>query len=176
MNRFFCLFLAAAAAASLTACSGPETDGNYGAAQAGETYTGTVTEISLEHIMISTENGEVQIPYTDDTEFSGFGGMGGGFRRPDGGGNPADMGENANTGEEGISDLESPPDQPGGADPPSGQDSGNTIQDIVGTQPQSSSFEDVSLNDEVTVAVGDDGAAETITLTEAAVQDETRQG
>ena len=53
MNRFFCLFLAAA---SLTACSGPETDGSYGAAQAGETYTGTVTEISLEHIMISTEN------------------------------------------------------------------------------------------------------------------------
>ena len=45
---------------------------------------------------------------------------------------------------------------------------GDAIQDIENVPQTSSSIEDVSLNDEVTVQIGDDGTAEAITLSSSA--------
>ncbi len=189
-------------------------------AEAGETYTGTVTEISLEHLVLSTDDGSVTILYTEDTEFSGFSDMGGmamGAGQMGGGEAPSDMGEmpgepgggmdasgqdsfqditdsesaadsvdeESSAEVEGLSaeveessaeaeessaemegsseDMAEPPTDAG--EIPAGQDGEDgSVQEFEDMGQQASSVEDVSLNDEVTVVVGDDGTAESVTL------------
>lgn len=60
-----------------TVTTAEETNAGNTAAQAGATYTGTVTEVSAASITVDTEaDGEVTIPLSDSTTFV-RGGMGG---------------------------------------------------------------------------------------------------
>lgn len=188
MKRRLSVILALGLALSMTACTGTaESEESTAAnAEAGQTYTGTITEITLEHLVLSTEDGSVKILYSEDTEFSGFGGMGG---QAMGGGGPSDMGDapaepgdgmdsfgqdsfqditgNENTEESTEEDLPEDMEEPpaDGSTLSGGQDSENVVPQEPGDmEQQSTSVEDVSLNDEVTVIVGDDGTAESVTL------------
>lgn len=185
MKRAFSAIITAALLLPLASCAGTVDEDVATPAEAGATYTGTVIEIGLEHIVITTDDGEVLVPYSEDTEFSGFArnmaGMGnapgqpaGGNAPPDMGGAPADAGN-----ENGFTDLETPPDAAEGEFPsgendmtppegmgemPAGMDNGDTFEDLDRPEQAASSYEDISLNNTVTVVVGSDGTAETITL------------
>ncbi len=173
MRRKISLIITAAMLASLTACSGTQ-DSSTTSAETGETYTGTVTEISLEHIVISTDDGDVTIPYSEDTEFSGFSrGMGGAAGQPgEGGETPPDMEGTADSDEESESDAQnteeveesSEAEQETAPEESSEAEQGASSDEPAEMGQQESSYEEVSLNDEVTVVVGDDGTAESITM------------
>ena len=203
MNRTF-IFLAVLATLSLTACSTTQSSSSYLSAEAGSTYTGTISALNLENIVLSTTDGEIQIPYTSETVFSGFEGSGGmngrnpGSRQEPGGGQTppseeaeaeADSAGGENSTSSGIDDsIAQSPDErvtPDGGQTQTNsapEDSGNfdseaddnavsdgdAIQGIENVPQTSSSIEDVSLNDEVTVQIGDDGTAEAITLSSSA--------
>ena len=68
MNRTF-IFPAVLATLSLTASSSTQSSSSYLSAEAGSTYTGTISALSLENIVLSTTDGEIQIPYTSETVF-----------------------------------------------------------------------------------------------------------
>ncbi len=186
MKKRLSFVLAAALTLSMTACGSTEGGDVSSTTETGQTYTGTVTEISLEHLVLSTDDGDVTILYSEDTEFSGFssgmGNMGGGAGQPgdmenmDGEapempGNGADAsgqgefqditdGESGESGTDGeMPEDAEEPELP--AEMGNGEDGG---QEPDGMEQQTSSYEDVSLNDEVTVVVGDDGIAESVTL------------
>lgn len=106
---------------SMTACSSSTSS----TAEAGETYTGTVIELTLEHLVLSTEDGNITIPYSEDTEFVNFSSMGGGMAGADqpGGGFGGDtsseidnLGEapDASDDSAAASDQDTPPDLPDG--------------------------------------------------------------
>ncbi len=200
MKRVIPFLTSMALLLSMTACSNSKSS----TAEPGETYTGTVIELSLEHLVLSTEDGNITIPYSEDTEFVNFSSMGGmaGAGQPGGGfdvGSSSDIDDLSEGSSEpdssmADSDLETPPEMPDGESAegsergslPEGMEGGSLPEEIgdgslpegaeepsdnqaadggmQDLQQQSSSYEDVSLNDEVTVVVGDDGIAETVTL------------
>lgn len=157
MKRLLGLLTTAALVVSLAACTGTGEEDTTATAEAGETYTGTVTEMGLDHLTLATEEGEIRIPYTEDTEFVGFGGMAG---QPGGlgGGTPPEMGGAPAEPEVGGAAPENV------GEPPAGPDNSGGSPAMGGPGQQASSYEDVSLNNEVTAVVGRDGIAETITL------------
>lgn len=176
MKRAFSAIITLALLLSLASCAGTVDEDVATPAEAGATYTGTVIEIGLEHIVIATDDGEVLVPYSEDTEFAGFArnmaGMGN--APPDMGGAPTDAGN-----ENGFTDLEIPSDAAEGEFPsgendmtppegmgemPAGMDNGDTFEDLDRPEQAASSYEDISLNNTVTVVVGSDGTAEMITL------------
>lgn len=79
MKKFICGTMAAVMAFSMTGCNmgqsdtvttAEETNAENTAAQAGATYTGTVTEVSATSITVETgTDGEVSIPLSDSTTF-----------------------------------------------------------------------------------------------------------
>ncbi len=79
--------------------------------------------------------------------------------------------EAAATGDGGQTQTNSAPEDSGNFDSEADDNAvsdGDAIQDIENVPQTSSSIEDVSLNDEVTVQIGDDGTAEAITLSSSA--------
>mgnify|MGYP004732610863 CR=1 FL=1 len=96
MKKFICGTMAAVIALSITGCNmgqsntvtkAEETNAENTAAQAGATYTGTVTEVSAASITVETgTDGEVSIPLSDSTTFirDGMGGPGGKHSDPAG--------------------------------------------------------------------------------------------
>ena len=120
MKKRMSILMALALAVSVTACSSQTSSDTNTAAEetaeaseeetseaaeaaAGETYTGTVAAISGDSITVTTEDGDVAIPLSSETEFSmsmGEGGDMGGA--PDGaGGEPGEMGEGGGPGGDG---------------------------------------------------------------------------
>ena len=146
-----------------------ETD-SYLSAQADKTYTGTVIELNLEHIVISAGEGNIRIPYTEDTQISGFGGMDG-MRQPGGMSSKDEMQQSG--GINGMDEMQ----QPGGMPPEDAEGdtaSQNTESKAAPEPPENemknhssdstgAGIEEISLKDEVTVVVGDDGTASSIT-------------
>lgn len=172
MKRILSSALTATMVVSLSACT---TEG-----KAGKTYTGTITELTTEHIVVSTDDGTVQIPYSEDTEISGFSGMGamGGMQQPgdtQSGGAPSGdtPSGDASSGDEQTSDEQAsdeqsentesgtPPELPEGES--ASENGGEAPSDTEGGSQQTSTIEDVTLNSEVSVVVGDDGTAASIT-------------
>lgn len=161
--------LAAALVISVTACTATtEEETSVNEAVAGETYTGTVAEIGKDYMVITTEIGDVRIALSENTEYVRAGGMGGGAE----GEVPADQpdrteGEapaNQPDGAEG----EAPADLPDGAE---GEVPADLPDGTEGEAPemgnpglQTLTYSDIALGDEVTVVVGEDGTAETVTL------------
>ena len=150
---------------SLSAC------GDSADSLAGQTLTGTVSAISADELSLDTEDaGAVTIPLSDDTVFErARGGVGG--QMP--GGAPAD-GENPPDMPDGAAEGETPPDAPdgatGGETPPDAPNGGEMPADLPdGTAPdgmaqEALTYEDVAVGDAVTVVVGEDGIADSVTL------------
>ena len=145
---------------SLSAC------GDSADSLAGQTLTGTVSAISADELSLDTEDaGAVTIPLSDDTVFErARGGMGG--QMP--GGAPAD-GENPPDMPDGAAGGETPPDAPNGtADgeiPPDAPNGGEMPDDLPdGMAQEALTYEDVAVGDAVTVVVGEDGIADSVTL------------
>ena len=150
---------------SLSAC------GDSADSLAGQTLTGTVSAISADELSLDTEDaGAVTIPLSDDTVFErARGGMGGQML----GGAPAD-GENPPDMPDGAAEGETPPDAPdgatGGETPPDAPNGGEMPADLPdGAAPDSMAqealtYEDVAVGDAVTVVVGEDGIADSVTL------------
>ena len=150
---------------SLSAC------GDSADSLAGQTLTGTVSAISADELSLDTEDaGAVTIPLSDDTVFErARGGMGG--QMP--GGAPAD-GENPPDMPDGAADGETPPDAPdgatGGETPPDAPNGGEMPADLPdgaapdGMAQEALTYEDVAVGDAVTVVVGEDGIADSVTL------------
>ena len=145
---------------SLSAC------GDSADSLAGQTLTGTVSAISADELSLDTEDaGAVTIPLSDDTVFErARGGMGG--QMP--GGAPAD-GENPPDMPDGAAEGETPPDAPdgatGGETPPDAPNGGEMPADLPdGMAQEALTYEDVAVGDAVTVVVGEDGIADSVTL------------
>ena len=150
---------------SLSAC------GDSADSLAGQTLTGTVSAISADELSLDTEDaGAVTIPLSDDTVFErARGGMGG--QMP--GGAPAD-GENPPDMPDGAAEGETPPDAPdgaaGGEMPPDAPNGGEMPADLPdgaapdGMAQEALTYEDVAVGDAVTVVVGEDGIADSVTL------------
>ena len=145
---------------SLSAC------GDSADSLAGQTLTGTVSAISADELSLDTEDaGAVTIPLSDDTVFErARGGMGG--QMP--GGAPAD-GENPPDMPDGAAEGETPPDAPdgatGGETPPDAPNGGEMPADLPdGMAQEALTYEDVAVGDTVTVVVGEDGIADSVTL------------
>ena len=146
---------------SLSAC------GDSADSLAGQTLTGTVSAISADELSLDTEDaGAVTIPLSDDTVFErARGGMGG--QMP--GGAPADDGENPPDMPDGAAGGETPPDAPdgvtGGETPPDAPNGGEMPADLPdGMAQEALTYEDVAVGDAVTVVVGEDGIADSVTL------------
>ena len=145
---------------SLSAC------GDSADSLAGQTLTGTVSAISADELSLDTEDaGAVTIPLSDDTVFErARGGMGGQML----GGAPAD-GENPPDMPDGAAEGETPPDAPdgatGGETPPDAPNGGEMPADLPdGMAQEALTYEDVAVGDAVTVVVGEDGIADSVTL------------
>lgn len=150
---------------SLSAC------GDSADSLAGQTLTGTVSAISADELSLDTEDaGAVTIPLSDDTVFErARGGVGG--QMP--GGAPAD-GENPPDMPDGAAEGETPPDAPdgatGGETPPDAPNGGEMPADLPdgaapdGMAQEALTYEDVAVGDAVTVVVGEDGIADSVTL------------
>lgn len=150
---------------SLSAC------GDSADSLAGQTLTGTVSAISADELSLYTEDaGAVTIPLSDDTVFErARGGMGG--QMP--GGAPADS-ENPPDMPDGAAEGETPPDAPdgaaGGETPPDAPNGGEMPADLPdgaapdGMAQEALTYEDVAVGDAVTVVVGEDGIADSVTL------------
>ena len=158
---------------SLSAC------GDSADSLAGQTLTGTVSAISADELSLDTEDaGAVTIPLSDDTVFErARGGMGGQMPggAPADGENPPDMPDGAAEGEtppdapDGATGGETPPDVPngatGGETPPDAPNGGEMPADLPdGMAQEALTYEDVAVGDAVTVVVGEDGIADSVTL------------
>lgn len=182
--------MAAALLVSVTACGKTESEATSTVSLAGQTFTGTVSAVSAKELMLDTEaSGTVTIPLAEDTVFEraqpemGGGAPGGAAdgetppekpdgestdgetppEKPDGeatsGETPPEKPDGEATGGEtppempggAASDGQTPPEAPGGATPENGQ-------------PATLTYEDVAVGDTVTVEVGEDGIAATVTL------------
>ena len=75
MKRIFCIFAVSILLLSFAGCAAK--------AKANTTYTGSVSAISADSITLATENGEVTITLTENTQF-GMGGFGGFGQMPEG--------------------------------------------------------------------------------------------
>ncbi|MCD7821523.1 MAG: hypothetical protein LUG64_04850 [Clostridiales bacterium] len=157
------------------------------------TYTGTVIALTLESITITTDDEEVvEIPYSEDTTFSREGGMGGGEMpsgsAPDGEAADSDSAASADsaegdtaTGNSGAILSETAAkstddttetndsaetgdtDSTEGGEMPTG-DSGS-MPSGMGGMSETLTYQDLSLGDTVTIVVGSDGVAESVTIT-----------
>ena len=162
---------------SLSAC------GDSADSLAGQTLTGTVSAISADELSLDTEDaGAVTIPLSDDTVFErARGGVGGQMPggAPADGENPPDMPDGAAEGEtppdapDGATGGETPPDAPdgaaGGETPPDAPNGGEMPADLPdgaapdGMAQEALTYEDVAVGDAVTVVVGEDGIADSVT-------------
>lgn len=162
---------------SMTACGEAESEPSSMDSLTGQRFTGTVSAISAEELLLDTqESGTIAIPLSSDTVFQrGQPGMGG--QAPDGAGSdekaPPEAPGEANT------DRQAPPDMPDGTAP-----DGETFPDVPdaapadaekpadapdgsvpGNMPQETlCYEDISAGDTVTVEVGEDGIAASVTI------------
>lgn len=173
--------MAAALLLSVTACGKTESEAASTVSLAGQTFTGTVSAVSAEELSLDTEaSGTVTIPLSEDTVFEraqpemGGGAPGGETppEKPDGESSdgetpPAEPSGGAAEGEtppekpDGeAADGETPPEMPDGQTPPEAP-GGATPEN---GQPETLTYEDVTVGDTVTVEVGEDGVASTVTL------------
>ncbi len=178
--------MAAALLLSVTACGKTESEAASLSTLAGQTFTGTVSAVSAKELSLDTEaSGTVTIPLSEDTVFERaqpeMGGQapGGGAAdgetppekpegessdgetppaEPDGGAVDGETPPEKPDGE--AADGETPPEMPDGETPPDAPD-GATPEN---GQPESLTYEDVTVGDAVTVEVGEDGVAATVTL------------
>lgn len=119
--------------------------------ETGTTYTGTVSAITEESISITTEDEEeMTIPLSSDTAFT-RGGMGG------------RMGQDVQNVPEGMNGEA--PDGEGGtpSERPEGEGEAPESGMPQGMRQKTLTYEDISVGDEVTVEVGNDGTAKTVT-------------
>ncbi len=177
-QRIISIFLAMSLICSLAACATTEQDEEDAIVSSG-TYTGTVSAISQDILTISTDNGDVAIPLTDETVYEvSMNGM----EMP--GGQPSDMGQTGENGGQEPPDLpngegesqpdggEEPPEKPEGEEgdkPESGEEppeipNGEGGNGDMGEMQQSITLSDISIGDEVTVVVNENGSAESVTL------------
>lgn len=182
--------LAAALLLSVTACGKTESEATSLSTLAGQTFTGTVSAVSGKELSLETEtSGTVDIPISEDTVFERarpeMGGEAPGGEtppeKPDGAASDGQTPPEKPDGE--TSDGETPPEQPDGAatdgqtppEKPDGEtaDGGTAPDAVAGAtgqstgesgQPETLTYEDVTVGDTVTVKVGEDGVAATITL------------
>lgn len=157
----------------LAGCGGPS-DADQGAVS-GETVTGTVSAIAEKEISLETEGEEtITIPLSDDTLFQreepDMDGQAPEGDPPGGeldGAAPPERPEGAGQG-----GGEAPP-QPSGSLPPEGAPGTELTgggpapdgEDAPGVmEPQELTYQDISVGDTVTVVVGDDGVAQSVTL------------
>ncbi len=222
MKKILCGAMAAVMTVSLAGCAKSESDTTTTAeetsaeatvAQAGSSYTGTVTAISAVSLTVETESdGEVTVPLSDSTTYTrgGMGDPGGdGQTSPDGnapdggagdgstpaqpggdnsdnGGTPPEKpeGEDTNNADNGGTPPEKPEGdangnatdgqngQPGDApeklegDASNDQPGGDSQNGMGGPggEPETLTYESISVGDTVTVTVGDDGTAATVEL------------
>ncbi len=205
MKKILCGAMAAVMTVSLAGCAKSESDTTTTAeetsaeatvAQAGSSYTGTVTAISAVSLTVETESdGEVTVPLSDSTTYTrgGMGGPGGdGQTPPDGNASAGGAGDGSAPAQPGGDNSDNggtPPEMPSGGQPdgnaPDGQngqpgdapekpegdasngqpggDSQNG-QGGPGGEPETLTYESISVGDTVTVTVGDDGTAATVEL------------
>ena len=182
-KQLFSVLVAASLLLSATACGG--TGQSDAVSLAGQTLTGTVTAVSAEALSLETDDAEtLTIPFSDDTLFQRSqpepggeapGEMTGGEtppEKPDQDASeeeapPEKPGETAAEGQtppqtpEGAAgEGGTPPEMPDGETPPSapdGEASGSMAQESL-------SYEDITVGDSVTVEVGEDGTALSVTL------------
>ena len=210
MKKILCGALAAVMTVSLTGCAKSESDTTATAettsaeatvAQAGSSYTGTITAVSAVSavsLTVETESdGEVTVPLSDSTTYTrgGMGGPGGdGQTPPDGNapdGGAGDGSAPAQPGGDNSDNGGTPPEKPDGdasqpdGNAPDGQNGqpgdaperpegdasngqpggdGQTGQGGPGGEPETLTYESISVGDTVTVTVGDDGTAATVEL------------
>lgn len=182
--------MAAALLLSVTACGKTESEATGTVSLAGQTFTGTVSAVSAEELSLDTEESEtVTIPLSEDTVFARAqpemgGGAPGGETPPEKPDGETASGETPPEKPEGEStDGETPPEKPDGETtdgqtPPEKPDQeatgGETAPDALAGapgentgesgQPESLTYENVTVGDTVTVKVGEDGVASTVTL------------
>ncbi len=224
MKKILCGAMAAVMTVSLAGCAKSESDTTTTAettsaegtvAQAGSSYTGTVTAVSAVSLTVETESdGEVTVPLSDSTTYTrgGMGGPGGdGQTPPDGNAPDGGAGDGSAPAQPGgdNSDNATPPEKPDGEDSgnadnggtppekpdgdasqaggnaPDGQNGqpgdapekpegdtsngqpggdGQNGQGGPGGEPETLTYESISVGDTVTVTVGDDGTAATVEL------------
>lgn len=159
-KQLFTAVVVGALLISMTACGGRE---NVTVSLAGQTFTGTVSAISVDEILLDTEESStVPLPLSDKTVFQS--------EQPSMGDQDPDRA---------MPDGETPPEMPdggtdGGETPPEmpdeGMAGGETPPDIPdGEKPADmelnvQSYEDISVGDTVTVEMGEDGIAASVTL------------
>ncbi len=193
-KRIAASFLALALTISLSACGASQAgdeSANTTEAEPGNTYVGTVQEISEASITVATDDASVVIPLSDSTSFA-YSGMGDTLSGADG--QPSEMqeppdgiqtagaqepseGDQPEAGQESqLSDLEQAPgeageqpddvpEMPDGEQPEeiAGGQAGEMNDGPDGTAP-SLTWEDIAVGDTVTVVVGDDGTAESVSV------------
>lgn len=190
-KQLLAMVTAGALLLSATACGKSESEQSVTVSLAEQTFTGTVNAISADEISLTTEDsGTVIIPLSPDTVFQqgqpSMGGQAPGGSAPDGEAPPdapdgaMSNGETPPAAPDGAASGEAnAPDVPngaasGGEEPPAipenGTTSGQTPPEIPeGSAPAdmaqpSLSYEDISQGYTVTVEVGDDGIATSVTL------------
>ena len=190
-KQLLAMVTAGALLLSATACGKSESEQSVTVSLAEQTFTGTVNAISADEISLTTEDsGTVIIPLSPDTIFQqgqpGMSGQATGGSAPDGEA-PPDAPDGA------MSNSETPPAAPdgaasgeanapdipdgavsGGEEPPAMPENGTTSGQTPPEMPEGSapadmaqpslSYEDISQGDTVTVEVGDDGIATSVTL------------
>ena len=156
MKKILCGAMAAVMTVSLAGCAKSESDAAVSieaettsagtVAQAGSSYTGTVTAVSAVLLTVETESdGEVTVPLSDSTTYTRSGPGGDGQTPPDGGDAPAQPGGNAQGGDnagtppekpdgETTDNAGTPPEKPDGDNSQNGQPGGNA-PDGQGGQP-----------------------------------------
>lgn len=138
MKKILCGAMAAVMTVSLAGCAKSESDTTATAettsaeatvAQAGSSYTGTVTAVSAVSLTVETEaDGEVTVPLSDATTYTrgGMGGPGGdGQTPPDGNAPDGGSGDGSAPAQPGGDNSSTPPEKPGG-DGSNGADNGST--------------------------------------------------
>lgn len=190
-KQLLAMVTAGALLLSATACGKSESEQSVTVSLAEQTFTGTVNAISADEISLTTEDsGTVIIPLSPDTIFQqgqpGIGGQAPGGSAPNGeappdapdgamsnGETPPAAPDGAASGEANAPDI---PDGAvsGGEEPPAMPENGTTSGQTPPEMPEGSapadmaqpslSYEDISQGDTVTVEVGDDGIATSVTL------------
>lgn len=190
-KQLLAMVTAGALLLSATACGKSESEQSVTVSLAEQTFTGTVNAISADEISLTTEDsGTVIIPLSPDTVFQqrqpGMGGQAPGGSAPDGEAPPdapdgaMSNGETPPAAPDGAASGEAnAPDVPngavsGGEEPPAMPENGTTSGQTPPEMPEGSapadmaqpslSYEDISQGDTVTVEVGDDGIATSVTL------------
>lgn len=190
-KQLLAMVTAGALLLSATACGKSESEQSVTVSLAKQTFTGTVNAISADEISLTTEDsGTVIIPLSPDTIFQqgqpGMGGQAPGGSAPDGEAPPdapdaaMSNGETPPAAPDGAASGEAnAPDVPngavsGGEEPPAMPENGTTSGQTPPEMPEGSapadmtqpslSYEDISQGDTVTVEVGDDGIAASVTL------------